>query len=74
MIQNRCKFKVSPKGADNLFICDHSNTESGTSVYVLYAIPDQLPNIDLQDKEELRKLLPYAELPNYTKILNKKNR
>lgn len=76
-IRNRCKFYFSARGAKagaviySLMLTCKEN-RINPYMYLMY-IFEKLPNIDLTDREELRKLLPYSEtLPKYTKVLTKK--
>lgn len=76
VIRNRCKFYVSIKGAtisaiiySLVITCIENNINPYMYFYHIFEI---LPNIDISDKNALRKLLPYSkELPKSTKTLTK---
>ena len=77
VIRNRCKFYVSPKGADasaKIYSLVITCIENRINPYMYFThLFENLPNMDLTNKEALRKLLPYSDsLPNYTRILSKK--
>lgn len=72
--RNRCKFYVSPKGATasaliySIVITCIQNKISPYG-YFLHVLK-KLPNMDLKNEEELRKLLPYSkDLPDYLELL-----
>lgn len=74
--KHRCRFYVSPKGADgaaiiySMMLSAQENKLAGY-MYMTYVL-ERLPNIKADNEEELRKLLPYnKELPKYLKKLNK---
>lgn len=75
-IRNRCKFYVSPTGADisakiySLIItCEQNEINPYTYLYLF----KKLPSKDLTYIEEMRQFLPYSDkLPTYTKMLNRK--
>lgn len=76
-IRNRCKFYVSPKGAKAsaaIYSIVITCLENRINPYMYFThLFENLPNMDLKDKEALRKLLPYSqELPSYTRILSQK--
>lgn len=73
--RNRCKFYVSTKGADASALAYSiaiTCIENKISPYGYFLhILKKLPNMDLNDKEELRKLLPYSsELPDYLRLMS----
>lgn len=77
VIRNRCKFYVSPKGADasaKIYSLMITCIENRINPYMYFThLFENLPNMDLTDKESLRKFLPYSEeLPDYTRILTQK--
>lgn len=77
LIRNRCKFYVSPKGADasaKIYSLVITCIENRINPYMYFThLFENLPNMDLTDKAALRQLLPYSEsLPDYTRILTKK--
>lgn len=75
-IRNRCKFYVSTTGADvsaKIYSLVITCEQNGINPYMYFMHLFQvMPNIDLDDKEQLRNLLPYSEqLPAFTKMLSK---
>lgn len=77
VIRNRCKFYVSPKGAEasaKIYSLVITCLENRINPYMYFMhLFEKLPNMDLDDKQALRSLLPYSsELPSYTRILSKK--
>lgn len=75
--RNRCKFYVSPKGADvsamiySLVITAIENRIQ-PYMYFMYVL-EKMKDMDLGDQQAIRELLPYSpSLPEYTKILSKK--
>lgn len=75
--RNRCKFYTSPKGAQaaaviySLLLSAEENKLSAY-MYMTYIL-ERLPNINPENEEELRKLLPYHEgLPTYLRQLTSK--
>ncbi len=75
-IRNRCKFYVSTTGADvsaKIYSLVITCEQNGINPYMYFMYLFQtMPNLDLNNKEQLRKLLPYSkQLPDYTKILSK---
>ena len=75
-IRNRCKFYVSTTGADvsaKIYSLVITCEQNGINPYMYFMYLFQtLPNIDLNDKEQLRNLLPYSkQLPEFTKLLSK---
>ena len=76
VIRNRCKFSVSVRGAyasAMIYSLVISCIENKQNPYMYFThLFENLPNIDLTNKEELRKYLPYSnELPQYIRILSK---
>lgn len=76
VIRNRCKFSVSVKGAyasAMIYSLVISCIENKQNPYMYFThLFENLPNIDLTNKEELRKYLPYSnELPQYIRTLSK---
>lgn len=76
VIRNRCKFSVSVKGAyasAMIYSLVISCVENKQNPYMYFThLFENLPNIDLTNKEELRKYLPYSnELPQYIRTLSK---
>lgn len=76
VIRNRCKFSVSTAGAHvgaliySLSITCIENHRN-PYMYFMYLF-ENLPNIDLNDENQLRKYLPYSEeLPDYLRTLSK---
>ena len=76
-IRNRCKFYVSTTGADvsakiySLVITCEQN-DINPYMYFMYLFKT-MPGMNLDDKEQLRRLLPYSkQLPSYTKVLSNK--
>lgn len=76
VIRNRCKFSVSVHGAQasaiiySLVISCIENKQN-PNMYFTHLF-ENLPKLDLTNKEELRKYLPYSrELPNYIRTLSK---
>ena len=74
--KHRCRFYVSPEGAGgaaviySILLTAQENKLSGY-MYMKYIL-EILPNIDLENEVELRKLLPYnKELPSYLRQLTK---
>lgn len=77
VIRNRCKFYVSPRGADasaKIYSIMITCIENKINPYMYFThLFENLPNMDLTDINALRKLLPYSgELPDYTRILTQK--
>ena len=77
VIRNRCKFYVSPRGAHAsalIYSIMISANQSSLNLYMYFTyLFEKLPNMDLTDKEGLRKLLPYSGgLPSYTRLMSKK--
>lgn len=77
VIRNRCKFYVSTTGADvsaKIYSLAITCEENGVNPYMYFMhLFKEMPDMDLKDKDALRKLLPYSEeLPHYTKILSRK--
>jgi len=77
VIRNRCKFYVSPRGADasaKIYSIMITCIENKINPYMYFThLFENLPNMDLKDSDSLRKLLPYSgELPAYTRILTQK--
>ena len=75
-IRNRCKFYVSTTGADvsakiySLVITCEQN-DINPYMYFMHLFK-KMPDMNLNDKEQLRILLPYSkQLPSYTKVLSK---
>lgn len=76
VIRNRCKFYVSTKGAHAsaliysiVITCVQNNINP--YMYLMYLF-EELPNMDLNDADALRKYLPYSnQLPDYTRIMSK---
>ena len=76
-IRNRCRFYVSTTGASvsaKIYSMVITCEQNGINPYMYFMyLFETMPNIDLNDKEQLRKLLPYAkELPDYTKTMSQK--
>ena len=76
LIRNRCKFYVSPKGATisaMIYSMVITAIENRVHPYMYFMhVLDKMKDIDLEDKEAIRELLPYSKtLPEYTKILSK---
>lgn len=76
VIRNRCKFSVSVKGAyasAMIYSLVISCIENKQNPYMYFThLFENLPNIDLTNKEALRKYLPYSnELPQYIRTLSK---
>jgi len=76
VIRNRCKFSVSVRGAyasAMIYSLVISCIENKQNPYMYFThLFENLPNIDLTNKEELRKYLPYSnELPQYIRTLSK---
>lgn len=76
VIRNRCKFSVSVHGAQasamtySLVISCIENKQN-PYMYLTHLF-ENLPKLDLTNKEELRKYLPYSrELPSYIRTLSK---
>lgn len=76
VIRNRCKFSVSLHGAQasamtySLVISCIENKQN-PYMYLTHLF-ENLPKLDLTNKEELRMYLPYSrELPIYTRTLSK---
>ena len=77
VIRNRCKFYVSPKGAEvsaMIYSIVITAVLNRVQPYMYFMhILEQLPNMDLKDKEALRAIVPYSSsLPEYTKIMSQK--
>ena len=77
VIRNRCKFYVSTTGADvsaKIYSLAITCEENGINPYMYFMhLFKEMPDMDLKDKDALRKLLPYSEeLPHYTKTLSRK--
>jgi len=73
----RNKFYVSSKGADasaKIYSLIITAEENGMSAYMyLEYLFEQIPNIDIKNEDELRKLLPYSKsIPDYCKQRTKK--
>lgn len=76
VIRNRCKFSVSEHGAQAsamIYSLVISCIENKQNPYMYFThLFEHLPNLDLTNKEELRKFLPYSkELPSYIRTLSK---
>lgn len=76
MHRNRSRFYVSPKGADiaaKIYSLMLSAKANGYTTYGYFSyLFDNIRYVDLNNKEELRKLLPYSsEIPEYYKIMTK---
>lgn len=76
-IRNRCKFYVSTKGAEvsaMIYSLVITAVENKVQPYMYFMyIFEKLKEMDLTDRKSLRELLPYSKsLPDYTKILSKK--
>ena len=76
VIRNRCKFSVSVHGAQAsamIYSLVISCIENKQNPYMYFTHQfENLPSIDLENKEELRKYLPYSkEIPSYTRTLSK---
>lgn len=77
VVRNRCKFYVSPKGAEAsalIYSMIITCLENRIQPYMYFTyILEKLANMDLTNEDELRELLPYSDtLPNSTKIMSKK--
>lgn len=77
VIRNRCKFYVSPNGADasaKIYSMVITCMENHINPYMYFTyLFERLPNMNLEDKDILRTLLPYSDqLPEYVRILTKK--
>ena len=75
VIRNRCKFYVSPRGADvsaKIYSLMITATENGLNPYMYFMhIFKELPDLDLKDPDELKPYLPYSDqLPSWTKKMN----
>ena len=76
VIRNRCKFSVSVHGAQAsamIYSLVISCIENKQNPYMYFThLFENLPKLDLTNKEELRKYLPYSrELPSYIRTLSK---
>lgn len=76
VIRNRCKFSVSTSGAHAgaiIYSLMISCIENKRNPYMYFTyVFENLPGLNLKDKESLRRYLPYSEeLPGYTKTLTK---
>ena len=76
VIRNRCKFSVSVHGAQAspmIYSLVISCIENKQNLYMYFTyLFENLPKLDLTNKEELRKYLPYSrELPSYIRTLSK---
>ena len=76
VIRNRCKFSVSVHGAQAsamIYSLVISCIENKQNPYMYFThLFENLPKLDLTNKEELRKYLPYnRELPSYIRTLSK---
>lgn len=74
--RNRCKFYVSPQGADasaKIYSMVITAIENRVQPYMYFMyIFERMKDMDLSDKESLKELLPYnPSLPDYTRILSK---
>lgn len=76
VIRNRCKFSVSVHGAQAsamIYSLVISCIENKQNPYMYFThLFENLPKLDLTNKEELRTYLPYSrELPSYIRTLSK---
>lgn len=76
-IRNRCKFYVSPKGAEvsaMIYSLVITAIENKVNPYMYFSYTlERMKDMDIGDEKALRELLPYSKsLPEYTKILSKR--
>lgn len=76
-IRNRCRFYVSTTGADvsaKIYSMVITCEQNGINPYMYFMyLFETMPDMDLDDKEQLRKLLPYSDdLPEYTRTMSQK--
>ena len=76
-IRSRCRFYVSTTGADvsaKIYSMVITCEQNGINPYMYFMyLFETMPDMDLDDKEQLRKLLPYSKkLPEYTRTMSQK--